>query len=203
MKKCKPTSHELDISSDTDSEVNMPGPGQYIDINKHSIFNVNKNPDSFFGNQCPRFPKEKLKTEKGLDPGAYNVGGFKLDDHKHKGFTAAFANGDRFIKQKIPQVPGPGQYKASSLVNELMKKKTSKKGAFGSEAGRFIDQSPKFLEEEPGPGQYNPIDSLKTLDHKKDNNLKKHSSMFLSKTKREVQKNKMQDDIPSVGTYMP
>lgn len=36
--------------------------------------------------------------EKGLDPGNYNVGSFKLDDHKNKGYTAAFAKGDRFRK---------------------------------------------------------------------------------------------------------
>lgn len=50
MKKSKPTNQDLDISSDTESEANLPGPGQYIDINKHSIFNVMKNPESFFGN---------------------------------------------------------------------------------------------------------------------------------------------------------
>lgn len=104
---------------------------------------------------------------------------------------------------KVENVPGPGQYKASSMVIEMMKKKTSKKGAFGTEATRFTDQSPKPFEEEPGPGQYNPTESIKTLDHKRDSNLKRHSSMFLSKTKREVKGYKAQEDVPSVGTYFP
>lgn len=84
-----------------------------------------------------------------------------------------------------------------------MKKHTSRKGAFGTEATRFTDPTPKILEEQPGPGEYEPTESLKVLDHKRDSNLKKHSSMFLSKTKREVKANRMQEDIPSVGTYFP
>jgi hypothetical protein len=46
--------------------------------------------------------------DSGLDPGKYNVGGFKLDDHKHKGPSAAFAHGDRFRKKKVEEIPGPG-----------------------------------------------------------------------------------------------
>jgi hypothetical protein len=40
---------DLDISSDEPDE--LPGPGQY-DIQKHSVFNVEKNPNSFFGSLC-------------------------------------------------------------------------------------------------------------------------------------------------------
>ena len=78
-----------DIS--TDSETNEgPGPGQY-DIHKQSDFNVDKNPNSFFGSLCDRFPKFKSTT---IGPGKYDVGTFHLDNLKHKGFTAAFAKGD-------------------------------------------------------------------------------------------------------------
>jgi hypothetical protein len=49
MKAHWPSNKDLDISTDTESEDMRPGPGAYIDINKHSIFNVEKNPDAFFG----------------------------------------------------------------------------------------------------------------------------------------------------------
>jgi len=55
------------------------------------VFNVEKNPNSFFGSLCDRFPAHKSDT---IGPGKYDVGNFVLDNLKHKGFTAAFAKGD-------------------------------------------------------------------------------------------------------------
>jgi hypothetical protein len=36
----------------------------------------------------------------------------------------------------------------------------------------------------PGPGQYKPERSINVLDKKRDNNIKRSSSMFISMTKR-------------------
>lgn len=163
MKAHRPTKADLDISSDSEQEAALPGPGSYIDIQKHSIFNVEKK-DGFFDRQSQRFPKEKFNMDRGLDPGNYNVGNFKLTDYKKKGYTAAFANGERFQKTKVMDGPGPDKYYAPSIYQDILKKVTSKKEGFGSEAARFVKPPSNIFEEQPGPGEYNPIDSIKTLE---------------------------------------
>ena len=80
---------------------------------------------------------------------------------KHKGYTAAFASGERFKKKKIEEIPGPGTYRnPKTIVNDLMKKPGGKKGAFGSEEIWFPVHSIQELDA-PGPGEYNPLESMK------------------------------------------
>lgn len=44
---------------------------------------------------------------------------------------------ERFKEMYKSEVPGPGQYKEQSLVEEISRKPWGKKGVFGSTSGRF------------------------------------------------------------------
>ncbi len=57
---------------------------------------------------------------------------------------------------------------------------------FGSTEKRFVQQAQL---QTPGPGQYKPERSQNVLDKKKDNNIKRSSSMFISGTKRNAYDN--------------
>lgn len=68
---------------------------------------------------CERFPSYKSNT---IGPGKYDVNSFNLENLKHKGPTAAFAKGERFLKKKVENIPGPGTYwNPWSIVNDLLK----------------------------------------------------------------------------------
>lgn len=65
-----------------------------------------------------------------------------------------------------------------------------------------INKSIEFPENEPGPGAYRPEASQKMLDNKKNSNIKRSSSMFLSKTIREPNKvKKVKNPSPPPGSY--
>ena len=59
----------------------------------------------------------------------------------------------------------------------MQKKPWGKQGVFGSTEKRFVQGKVMIT---PGPGQYKPDRSVNILDKKKESNIKRSSSMFLS-----------------------
>ena len=110
---------------------------------------------------------------------------------------------ERFKEMYKTEVPGPGQYKEKSLTDEISKKPWGKKGVFGTTSGRFASKkSIEFPDKQPGPGSYRPEASVAMLDSKKNSNIKRASSMFLSSTIREPNKVKrLKDTSPPPGSY--
>lgn len=110
---------------------------------------------------------------------------------------------ERFKDMYKTEVPGPGQYKEKNMTEEIAKKPWGKKGVFGSTSGRFAHRkSIEFPEGQPGPGSYKPESSVAMLDSKKNANIKRVSSMFLSKTIRGPNKvHKSKDPSPPPGSY--
>lgn len=171
-------------SSDSDDEA-QPGPGAYT-TQKYSDFTVDPTPErlQFFGSKADRFPNQKT-AHPNVGPGMYDM---KQMAKSARGKKVPFACGDiRFRKKKLENVPGPGSYKAPTIVNDISHKTWGKKGIFGSSERRFVIKRSNIEEEKnPGPGNYNPIDSIKALEEKKNQaNKRKLNANFLSKTRRE------------------
>lgn len=85
--------------------------------------------------------------------------------------------------------PGPGHYNSNeiqSLQAVVQKKSRDKIGVFGSTVSRFVGKDPANQAMTPGPGHYiNPgqQNSVTTVAQTSDG-MKRSSSMFISKTKR-------------------
>ena len=97
-------------------------------------------------------------------------------------YQAPFASSNqRFLDKKALEAPGPGSYQAKTIVESMTKKPWGKQGVFGSTEKRFVAAAAL---QTPGPGQYKPERSVNILDKKRDNNIKRSSSMFISGSKR-------------------
>lgn len=180
-----------DEDSESSSDDDNPGPGAY-QTQKQSDFYVEPTPErlQFFGSKADRFQQSVgRKVDTNVGPGMYDYAN-KTAIVDKKGKKVPFACGDmRFRKKKLEVNPGPGAYKAHTIVGDLNMKTQGKKGIFGSSEKRFVINKRQIDQEvEPGPATYDSIQSMKALERKKHANLKKSASMFLSKTKREVNK---------------
>jgi hypothetical protein len=98
------------------------------------------------------------------------------------------------------QVPGPGSYDNPDLESSDHKARCAaaviKTSSFGSSERRFVNHSKQLLT--PGPGQYQNNPEAIEEATKEDSKLKKSSSMFVSKSKRNVVKKQR---VPPVGAY--
>ena len=84
--------------------------------------------------------------------------------------------------QKIV-TPGPGQYDDGiTLASQVMKRTAGNKKAFNCEEKRQPEYN---MQETPGPGQYAQNQDLKREE------IKRSSSMFISKTKRNTTYNQI------------
>jgi len=136
-----------------------------------------------------------LNKDHTIGPGQYNA---------HKDFNFAKARKDRNANHKAPvstrarfkdmytsDVPGPGQYNLAK--DEIAKKPWGRKGVFGTTSGLDKPKEKTAGQQVPGPGAYKPEESVKMLSSK-DSNIKRASSMFLSKTVREPNKVKKYEE---------
>ena len=96
------------------------------------------------------------------------------------------------------EVPGPGAYKAKTIVEDISTKPWGKMGKFGSIERRFADYSKK---EAPPPNAYHPDRSIKVMARLGDSNIKKCSSMFLSTMKRDDNLSKKTKEMPEPTAY--
>lgn len=107
--------------------------------------------------------------------------------------------GDRFkVLKPVVDVPGPGQYKQKTIVEDVTSKPWGKMGKFGSMERRFV--VPK-TSEAPPPNSYYPDRSIKVMAKLGDSNIKKCSSMFLSNARRDEDYGKKGKNMPEPGAY--
>ena len=190
---------EAELSSDDDEQ---PGPGYYV-------FNQKPVPSrhQFFGSTVARFGDDHKKKSR-VGPGSYNCeppGTAKTRaSTQHNSRRPAFSSsGNRFQRKQTIEEPGPGAYAVTDLDAQKENKRViplSKNRAFNTTERRFIDSKSV---ETPGPGEYKPENNLKQLDKKKGGgNMKKTSSVFLSKVERNpYDTGKKKQKAPAVGAY--
>jgi len=82
------------------------------------------------------------------------------------------------------------------LIDDIIRKPWGKQGVFGATEKRFVGEKKMVT---PGPGNYNPLQSLVMLQQKSEANIKRCSSMFLSSQLRDPKKAIAQ--APPPGEY--
>lgn len=196
---------EDDLSSDED---NKGGPGYYVNHENISSFNQKVVPPTkqFFGSTVARFDGRRQKRSK-VGPGSYHYeapGTAKTRaSTQYQSRRPPFSSsGNRFVKKKAAEEPGPGTYMAEKELGTEQKRMIpySKNKAFGTTEKRFVGSKSVTT---PGPGEYKPETNIKQLDKKKGGgNTKKTSSVFLSSVPRNpYDQKKKKAKAPSVGTY--
>jgi Sperm-tail PG-rich repeat len=173
------------------SQENIPGPG-YYSLEKYNSFNKSKRlPRGLqnFGSNTIRFKKKSVEYDVG--PGHY--ADFNLNKSCAES-KAPFSSTNNRFKYPSSFTPGPGSYKDYNLTEDLNKKVWGRRGVFGSSEKRFVK---KPEEETPGPGYYR-SDKRKKIGS--GSSLSKNpSSVFLSKSKRDLDIKKAQGPAP--GSY--
>ena len=207
-----PTAGAINDILESDDDEEGPGPGQYFH-GQQSSFKPETKPQrlQFFGSTVERFTDQnRFKASEEVGPGTYapaaqsgfaGKGSTKNASHKGRD-NVCFASGQaRFAGshstkavggsrgqmqqlsgQKIV-TPGPGQYDDGiTLASQVMKRTAGNKKAFNCEEKRQPEYN---MQETPGPGQYAQNQDLKREE------IKRSSSMFISKTKRNTTYNQI------------
>lgn len=95
---------------------NEPGPGQYYDPNRHTIFKKREVPEifQFFGSANERFKEEKPTDKDAIGPGTYDR--FMVKDVRPSNMFASKTKKVENVVTGSIGVPGPQDYKISRDV---------------------------------------------------------------------------------------
>jgi hypothetical protein len=190
-----PLSYRENISDSESGEEGSPGPGFYYDPDLQTGFRSKTVPkdNQCFSSKSMRF-RQKETTKVG--PGYYESGLQSQTSLKPGLSKAPFSSTNIRFKNNYEMNPGPGYYELDHSMLESERKALGRHGAFGITEKRF---SSTKRSETPGPGFY-PPDSYKkiglvpTIENKP-------SSMFLSKSKRDLQAPQEKNASPAPGSY--
>lgn len=181
-------------SIDESGEEGLPGPG-YYDSDLQTGFRSQSVPRS---NQCFSSKTQRFKEKEPsyVGPGYYENLPQKIGSRKPGGSKAPFSSTNLRFKHNHDLQPGPGYYEIELNTSDTERKTLGRHGAFGATEKRF---SSSKRHQTPGPGYY-PPDSYKKIGLNSTIE-KKASSMFVSKSKRDLLAPPEKTTSPAPGSY--
>lgn len=190
-----PLSYRERISDSESGEEGSPGPGYYYDPEIQTGFRAKSVPrnNQCFSSKSMRFRDKEFTY---IGPGYYESGVQALASHKPGLSKAPFSSTNIRFKPNYEMNPGPGYYELEHSILESERQELGRHGAFGITEKRF---SSTKRSETPGPGYYPPdsykkIGLIPTIENKP-------SSMFLSKSKRDLRAPQEKSASPAPGSY--